>query len=96
MDETYGDDQGTSEVRNHCPVKSDESHPQTGGVAEEIVDNDIVWGDPAHPIEPRQGSEYVAGEPVPGEACGSGDNEETLAGHVLLVLQGVRLVQGVE
>lgn len=96
MNKTYRDDQGTSKVRHHRPVKGEESHPQAGSVAKEAVDDDVVWGDPAHPVEPRQGSEDITGEPVPDEAGSGSEEEEALTGHVFLVLLGVRLVQGVK
>ena len=92
----YGDDQGTSKVRNHRPVESDKSHSQTRSVAKEGVDNAIIWGNPARPVEPSQGSKDITGEPVPDEAGSGSDDKETLAGHVFLVLLGVRPVQGVE
>lgn len=95
-DKTYGNDQRTSPIRNHRPIKGDESHSQTRNIAEERIDDDVVWGDPTRPVEPRQGCEDIAGEPVPDETGNGGDSEETLAGHMFLVPLGVGLVQGVE
>ena len=54
---------------------------QTAAVAEELVDDDVVWHDPADPVEEGEGLEDVAGDEVPAGGAGEGDEEELLAAH---------------
>ena len=43
--------QRRADVRNLRPVKGDERHSQAAIVAEQVVDGNVLWSDPAYPVE---------------------------------------------
>ena len=64
---THGNDQRTADEGDHTPIKSEESHTKTSGIPEKLVDNNIIGGDPADPVEDTECSEQVTGQPEPAE-----------------------------
>ena len=62
------------------PVECEDGHSQSGGSAEQLVDNDVVRDNPADPVEVRERAEEVAGEEVPTERADEDVEEEPLAG----------------
>lgn len=74
------------------PVERQERHSQSLRNAEELVDDDVVGHNPAHPVESAQGGEDVAWEEVPDKGCQESVEEEALSRHLacsrcLLVVQ---------
>lgn len=65
-------------------------------IAEELVYNDIVRGDPANPVENAERGEDVAREPEPKEAGKHGEDEELLARNMLRLALAVISVKSVE
>ena len=80
---TYGNNQGVTNEGDHTPVESKEAHSKTSGVSEKLVNNHIVWRNPAHPVENTDNGKQVAGEPEPAETSEDNQAEELLAGDVL-------------
>ena len=47
---------------NLCPVKSEDAHTQAIVDTKELVDDDIIGGDPADPVEVGESGEEIAGK----------------------------------
>lgn len=70
---------------------------QAARVPEQLVHDDIVRDDPAHPVEVRERGEDVVGEPIPAERTDEHVEEEAFAADacaradagVLLLVEGV-------
>lgn len=89
-------DEGTIDEGDHAPVKGQETHSKARLIAEELVYNDIVRGNPANPIENAECREDVAREPKPKEAGKHGEDEELLARNMLRLALAVVTVESVE
>ena len=87
-----------ADIRDLTPVKRDDRHSEPGHCAEELIGDDIVWSDPADPVEVRQRLERIPRKPVPAERAEECVSEEPLAGdtaaraHACILLR----VQSVE
>lgn len=92
----YRSDQRTANVGDHTPIKREETHAKTCLITKELVDDDVVWSNPACPVEYRERGEDIPGEPVPYEAANHGVYEESLARHVSRILFTIVSVKGVK
>ena len=61
------------------PVECDQRHAQPRLVPEQLIDDNIVGCNPAHPAKIAEGLEDVAGEEVPAEAPRKRVRKEALA-----------------
>lgn len=95
-DETCRGYKRAFEVGNHGPVKGEDAHAETRVCSEQGVDDNIVGGNPASPIEDAEGSEKEAWNPVPDEAANESNEEETFAGNVASVGFAKGLMKGIE
>ena len=92
---TYRNNQGATNEGDHT-VKSKEAYSKTSGVSEKLVNNHIIWCNPAHPVENTESSEQVAGEPEPAETSENNQAKELLARDVLNVPLAIVFVQCAE
>lgn len=71
---------------------------QSTAVAEQLVDDNVVWRNPADPVEERERLEDVAGEEVPASRARKCDEEELFAPHTAAATHARvdLLVEGVE
>ena len=93
---TYGNNRGTTNEGDHTPVESKEAYSNTSEVSEKLVNNHIIWCNPAHPVENTESGEQVAGEPEPAETSENSQAKELLARDVLNVPLAVVFVQCAE
>lgn len=71
-----GSGERRANVSDLAPVECDDRHSEARDGTEELVDDDIVGGDPADPVEIREGAEDVAREEVPAEGTEEAVEEE--------------------
>jgi len=93
---THRRDQGTTDKRNHRPVKCENAHSEASVGAKERIDSDIVRSNPTHPVKEAECCEQIARHPVPNKAAGEGYAEEPFAGHVSTATLAEVLVKSVE
>ena len=55
----------TDDKGDLCPVECDDAHSEASLIAEELVDDDVVWGNPTGPSEVAESLEEVTGHKVP-------------------------------
>ena len=72
---------GTTDVRNLGPIECDETHSKAGNIAEQLIDDDVLWGNPTDPREVGKGLEEVPRDKIPDHAGHPSVEEESLSGN---------------
>lgn len=75
----------TADERNLGPIKCDETHSKARRIAEQLVDDDVIWGNPTDPREVRKGLEEVSRNEIPDYAGRPSVEEESLSGYTSAV-----------
>ncbi len=59
--------QRRTDVGNLTPIERDKRHPKARNGPKQLIDDDVLRGNPTNPVRKRKGSENVAREEIPAE-----------------------------
>jgi hypothetical protein len=76
---TYRNYERTANHGYGNPVECDQTHSETADRTKEAVYDDIIWSDPAHPIEHAESCPQIPWDPIPHEAAQTCDIKEALS-----------------
>lgn len=87
-----------ADIGNLSPIEGNETHSETTLVTEQLVDDDVLWSDPAHPGEVAERLEKITWEEVPTktpepDVCEESPTRETRTGAHTSIYLGMQSIE---